>query len=227
MLPRILEPEVMDTASEADAYDRMDHHEVNRRFVDDLLVMLGPLPEGRFPLRCVDVGTGTALIPIELCRRNLPIHVIATDLAEEMLIRARANVQAAGFGHMVELVRADGKGAAGDPRLSPPFDLVISNSIVHHIPNPDDVFREFVRLAAPGAMLFVRDLLRPDSLAERDHLVRIHTEGATDEQRRLFAESLHAALTLAEVRQLCRARGWPESAASQTSDRHWTLTLRL
>ena len=37
MLKRVLEPEVMDTPEEAIAYDEMDHSEVNRRFVADLL----------------------------------------------------------------------------------------------------------------------------------------------------------------------------------------------
>src|SRR5438067_170240 len=36
-LERILEPEVMDSHEEASDYDAMDHSEVNRRFVDDLL----------------------------------------------------------------------------------------------------------------------------------------------------------------------------------------------
>ena len=39
-LDRILEPEVMDSAEEARDYDAMDHSEVNRRFVDDLLAAL-------------------------------------------------------------------------------------------------------------------------------------------------------------------------------------------
>jgi hypothetical protein len=37
MLSRVLEPEAMDTPAEARAYDAMDHSEVNRRFVDDVL----------------------------------------------------------------------------------------------------------------------------------------------------------------------------------------------
>ncbi len=37
MLSRVLEPEVMDTPEQASAYDAMDHSEVNRRFVDDVL----------------------------------------------------------------------------------------------------------------------------------------------------------------------------------------------
>ena len=37
MLERVLEPEVMDTPAEARDYDAMDHAEVNRLFVDDLV----------------------------------------------------------------------------------------------------------------------------------------------------------------------------------------------
>ncbi len=37
MLPRVLEPEAMDTAEESEAYDRMDHSTVNRAFAADWL----------------------------------------------------------------------------------------------------------------------------------------------------------------------------------------------
>ena len=59
-LERVLEPEVMDTVEEAQDYDSMDHSLVNEIFVQDLLAT-GPI-EGEV----LDVGTGTAQIPIEL-----------------------------------------------------------------------------------------------------------------------------------------------------------------
>ena len=43
MLPRVLEPEVMDSAAEAVDYDQMDHSHVNQLFVaaqGELLVLL-------------------------------------------------------------------------------------------------------------------------------------------------------------------------------------------
>jgi hypothetical protein len=58
MLNRTLEPEVMDTAADALDYDRMDHREVNRRFVDDFLAAAPDLSD------VLDLGTGTAQIPI-------------------------------------------------------------------------------------------------------------------------------------------------------------------
>ena len=62
---RVLEGEVMDTAEEASDYNAMDHAAVNRIFVDDLL----RCPDEQLTGDILDLGTGTALIPIELCRR--------------------------------------------------------------------------------------------------------------------------------------------------------------
>src|SRR5258707_15821924 len=96
MTARVLEPEVMDTPEEAQAYDAMDHSEVNRRFVDDLLAAYagrGLAPGGEW----LDLGTGTALIPIELCRRVPGVRVRALDLSAAMLDVARTNVAAVGL----------------------------------------------------------------------------------------------------------------------------------
>src|SRR5207253_5550453 len=99
MLPRVLEPEVMDSASEAVDYDAMDHSTVNRVFVEDFLAVW----DGGEPL--LDVGTGTAQIPIELCRRSAAAQVVAIDLAEEMLRVGRDNVNRAGFAERITLDR--------------------------------------------------------------------------------------------------------------------------
>ena len=51
------------------------------------------------------------------------------------------------------------------------FAGVISNSIVHHIPEPAGVFQEMVRVVEQGGQLFVRDLLRPGDDATLRQLV--------------------------------------------------------
>src|SRR5947207_183966 len=81
-LVRVLEPEVMDTPEEARDYDAMDHSAVNRLFVDDLLAA-GVVPataDDQPVAEILDLGTGTALIPIELCRRCADCRVMAVDL---------------------------------------------------------------------------------------------------------------------------------------------------
>jgi len=213
MLPRVLEPEVMDSAEEARDYDQMDHTQVNRVFVEDFLTFWNG--EGSL----LDVGTGTAQIPIELCRRSPKAQIVAIDLAEHMLQVGRENVRKAGFAECIRLERQDAK------HLTYPdhsFAAVISNSIVHHIPEPGKVLAEMVRVTRPGGLLFIRDLLRPggDEIVRR--LVSTYAGDANAHQQKMFEESLRAALSLEEIRALVANLKFDPATVEQTSDRHWT-----
>jgi len=217
MLPRILEPEVMDTPEEARDYDAMDHSAVNRVYVADFLAVW----DGANPI--LDVGTGTAQIPIELCRQSSAARVVAIDLAEQMLRVGRENVRRAGLDSRIELRLVDAKGL---PFADGSFGAVISNSIVHHIPQPAAVLAEMVRVAAPGAVLFVRDLLRPPDEMALLRLVAAYAGDANDHQRQMFADSLHAALTLDEIRQMVARLGFDAETVQQTTDRHGTWSAK-
>lgn len=271
-LARRLEPEVMDTADEARDYDAMDHAEVNRLFVGDFLRLYfdfdSPLVESRpgEPVaarqsrgggnpassktptnattvrRILDVGAGTGLIPIEICRQlepptasgapggvdrpgsgggaSLAVRFTAVDLAGEMLKLAERNVRDAGLADRIELARIDAKRL---PYSDGAFDAVISNSIVHHVPEPVRVLREMRRVLRPGGVLFVRDLLRPPDEATLNALVAAYAGGESSHARQMFRDSLHAALTLEELRHELDEAGIPPAWARQTSDRHWTV----
>jgi len=238
MLPRTLEPEVMDTAEEAADYDSMDHATVNRAFVDEFLrewsVPCDAHPCGVAAerevtdrggsIQVLDVGTGTALIPIELARRDFACHITAIDLAEEMLKLARRNVTAAGVEQVIVPELVDAKGL---PYPDGAFDAVISNSIVHHIPEPLRTLAEMQRVLRPGGVLFVRDLLRPETDSEVEQLVTMYAGNESPRQQQLFRQSLHAALTVAEIRTLLGQLGLPAAWVCQTSDRHWTIAGQL
>jgi ubiquinone/menaquinone biosynthesis C-methylase UbiE len=235
MLARTLEPEVMDSREDAWDYDSMDHGEVNRRFVDDLLAAglidqhssaeqdHRPPDEDRQPLLLLDIGTGTAQIPILLCRTTEEVRVIAADAAISMLDLARLNVEIAGLRERIQLDHADAKRMAYRDLM---FDAVISNSIIHHIPEPREVLREAVRVAKCGGLIFVRDLVRPASDDEVMRLVDLYAAGCNEHQRMLFRNSLHAALTVEEVQSLVSELGIPPETVQLTSDRHWTWTVR-
>jgi hypothetical protein len=75
-------------------------------------------------------------------------------------------------------------------------------------------------------LLFIRDLLRPDDLPTLRDLVDTHAAGANDHQRKMFGDSLHAALTLDEVREAVRMLGYPSDTVRQSSDRHWTFIAK-
>lgn len=225
LLPRILEPEVMDSEQEARDYDAMDHRDVNAAFCVDLLAVR-PCPR-----LVLDAGTGTALIAIELCRRSPEVRVEAIDLAASMLAQATRNVEREGMGGRIRLLKMDAK-ATHLPGGA--FDTVISNSLAHHVPDPVALLTELWRLVGEGGALFVRDLARPHDAAGVAELAARYAPapdvdalpevGAMQaRQRDLFVASLHAALTADEVRAMVAPLGIPDGAVRMTSDRHWTL----
>ncbi len=183
MLPRVLEPETMDTPDEARVYDAMDHTPVNDLFVADFLAAHGPCRGGAI----LDVGTGPARIPIALCRADERANVLGIDLARHMLDRARANVEEAGLSDRIKLEHVDAKGI---PYPDGQFEAVISNSIVHHVADPTLALAEMVRLVAPGGTLFVRDLRRPQDAESITALVQAYAADEADSARDLFAASL-------------------------------------
>lgn len=195
----------------------MDHRQVNEVFVTDLLAAAG---RRRVTLgEVVDLGAGTAQIPIELCRRASAVRVLAIDAAESMLQIAARNVRAAGLNERIVLRRADAKKL---PLADAAAACVISNSIVHHIPHPSDVLAEAVRVLAPAGLVFFRDLMRPVDEPSLCRLVDRYAAGANERQRDMFAASLAAALTLDEIRAEVAALGFEPQSVQATSDRHWT-----
>lgn len=216
---RVLEPELMDTPRAAAMYDVMDHGEVNRRFVADLLAG-GPIGSD-----LVDLGTGTALIPIELCQRVATVRVMAVDASGEMLDLANRRLEIAQLKDRIELCQADCKTLDGF--RSAIADTVISNSLLHHLADPATAIGAGLRLLRPGGRLFVRDLARPASQAELERLVEEYTGDEPDAARAMFRDSLLAALTLAEVRALFGQFGFAAETVRMTSDRHWTFDGRV
>ena len=43
------------------------------------------------------------------------------------------------------------------------FDMVISNSLVHHLPEPLSLFQEIKRLIKMDGAILIRDLIRPEN----------------------------------------------------------------
>ncbi len=221
MISRVLEPEAMETAEEVRQYDGMDHSEVNSRFVTDFLSAHGPCGGGEI----LDVGTGTARIPIALAQADSQARMLALDLSETMLAQAEINIAAAGLTSRIRTYQGDAKALINSFGQGT-FEGVISNTIIHHIPDPLPALETMARLVARGGTLMLRDLARPGSLDDIRRLSDTYAAGESPGARALFEASLNAALTLEEIRSLVGDLGCSPRDVTMTSDRHWTWTWR-
>lgn len=212
-MQRVTEPEVMDSQQEAIEYDAMDFLDVNTAFADRA-ISLGS-PQGLI----LDAGTGTARIPILMCQQRPQWHIIGIDLAKSMLEIGQKNVEQAGLQQQITLELVDAK------QLRYPdahFDMVVSNSIVHHLPDPLPFLLELKRVLKPNGAILLRDLMRPDSVETLEAIVEREAGDCNNHQKQLFRDSLHAAFTLDEVNELLQQTGLVDVKVYQSSDRHWT-----
>jgi ubiquinone/menaquinone biosynthesis C-methylase UbiE len=213
-MERILEPEVMDTEAEAIAYDSIDLKEVNTAFAQHT-VSLGP------SAACIlDAGTGTARIPILIAQLRPAWQIVAIDLAQSMLAIAEKNVLAAQLSHQIRLEFVDAKCL---PYADHSFDGIISNSLLHHLPNPRPLLQEIRRVLKPQGFLLLQDLLRPDNPEKLAQQVAEVTPDWDTHQTQLFQDSLQAAFTLPEIEDLSHLLGFSDLNIYQSSERHWTL----
>lgn len=218
MIPRTLEPEWMDDPKEAADYDSMDHDAVNGQFVEDLIA------GGEIGEDILDLGTGTAQIPVALCQRLPDIRVMALDAAASMLELAYYNIEMGNVTEQVQLMQGDAKTL--EDLEDEMFDCVMSNSLVHHLPDPQPAFNEAYRLTNENGRIFIRDLMRPASEAEVESIVKQYTGEESKDAQQLFRQSLHAALTLEEAKAMAEQAGMSPEHLVATSDRHWTLDVR-
>lgn len=215
MIPRQPEPEAMARPDEAAVYARADFSEVNQAFVDRLVELVG---REDWQL-AIDLGTGPADIPIRLLRLRPAWRVLGVDLSEAMLAIARQAVKNAQLDEAIRFLHADAK-TLETYLVDEQFDVVFSNSILHHVSDPVRLWRQVRSLGRSGAWVFFRDLHRPDSEDHAHRLVETYAGGEPDLFRQEFLRSLLAGYTCEEIREQLRTAGLEELQVHKPTDRH-------
>lgn len=204
--PRVLEPEIMDEDEEAEAYmDATARAHLARLDAGWIEMILAAFP--RRTARVLDVGTGGGQIPLVLARRRPGWTIWGVDRAEAMLRQgldgldqsraaARSRVRRFIFG----LTLADGRALPAEDNS---VDLVISNSLLHHLADPTPVLDEIARVVRPGGQVLIRDLRRPRRLGMK-WLIAWYGRHYSGTMRRLLEDSFAAAFTPEEMTIIVR-----------------------
>jgi SAM-dependent methyltransferase len=217
------EPELMDQADQARAYADADFSEPNELF---LRLLAEQRPGDLAGARALDLGCGPADIVIRFLRRYPKAHCDALDGSQPMLDLAREALDALpGIAPRARLIcdrLPSSRLEAGA------YDLILSNSLLHHLHEPQVLWRSVRALARPGALVLVMDLMRPPSAGWAAALVETYADDAPDVLRRDFHNSLLAAFEPAEITaQLCEAGLAGQLEVNVVSDRHLAVWGRL
>jgi 2-polyprenyl-3-methyl-5-hydroxy-6-metoxy-1,4-benzoquinol methylase len=218
-MERVLEQELMDDPEQVTAYARADFEEENQGFVDRFLEYYPDFTEGHV----LDLGCGPADIPIRFVKALPKCRVTAVDASPPMIKLAETAVKEAGLASRIAL-RCERMQTLS---LAEPADAAISNSLLHHIPNPFQFWYGLKKQVRSGSYVLVMDLLRPESPEAAQAIVDRHAAGEPAILRRDFYNSLLAAFTEDEVAAQLAELNLSRLLIDVIDDRHWIVSGRV
>jgi len=212
-MQRVPEPELMDDPQQALAYARADFSEPHDHFVELFRQHWGNPGN----ITVLDLGCG----PGDICRRfarafpECRIHGL--DASPAMLELGRSDSRAAQLEARIEFIQ----GYLPDAALAAaPYDVIISNSLLHHLENPQVLWQSLLRYGHAETRVLIMDLMRPGSLHEVESLVETYAGNEPEVLRRDFHNSLCAAYTPDEVSAQLSAQGLELLNVATVSNRH-------
>lgn len=219
MMTRVCEPELMDDPEQALAYAKADFTEENQFFVDRFLEDYPDWTEGLL----VDLGCGPADIPIRMARALPRCRVTGVDASPAMIRLGEEAIKNAGL---------DGRIALRCERiqsftLNEPAEAAISNSLLHHLPNPLRFWQAIRTLVKSVSPVLVMDLIRPESPEAAQALVDRYAKDEPAILRRDFYNSLLAAFTEDEVAGQLARLNLTRLLIDVPDDRHWIVSGRI
>jgi trans-aconitate methyltransferase len=231
-MERICEPELMEDVAQAQAYGAADFSASDQALVERLAQLLGPAGLEQTQ-GIIDLGCGPGNISFRLVERFPQAQVVGLDGAAAMLDLAEQTLRRqpqwrrrlAFRPALLPLTPALAKdlvAAAGAE-----FGVVVSNSLLHHLHEPQVLWRTVRQLASPGALVLIRDLRRPASPEALRQLVQRHASSAPELLQRDYGHSLAAAFTLAEVQAQLRQAALPQLEVRELGDRYLEVAGRL
>lgn len=205
----------MDDPEQALVYARADFEKENQGFVDRFHEYFPEFTEGHV----LDLGCGPGDIPIRFARRVPGCRITGVDASEPMIGLAVETVKQVGLADRITFRCERFQGVS----LVESADAAISNSLLHHVPNPLQFWYRLRQLVKPGSPVLVMDLLRPESPEEAQTIVDRYACGAPDILRRDFYNSLLAAFTEDEIAAQLAQMNLTRLLIDVPDDRHWVV----
>ena len=215
-MERCLEKEIMDREEQVRAYAQANFSKENQWFVEQFLNTFSEFREGLI----LDLGCGPADIPIRLARSCAGFNIVGVDASAPMINLAQEAIHEAKCSERIRISCQ----RIQDVVLEERADAIVSNSLVHHVPNPFQFWYALKQLAKPGAPVLVMDLLRPESTEEAQVLVDRYAADEPEQLRLDFYNSLLAAFSEDEVAAHIAEMNLSRLLIDVPDDRHWIVT---
>ena len=214
-MQRTIEPELMTDEEQSNAYALADFKEPNLHFINLFQETCGHQISGNI----LDIGCGNAEITIALAQAYPDCLIDGIDGSAAMLDHGHKMLknQSLNIQKKVRLI----EGIVPNIKLPEQnYDVIISNSVLHHIHNPATLWQFIKFYGVKGSQVFVSDLLRPSSPEKASQIVELYANNEPDILKRDFYNSLLAAFTISEINEQLKLANLENLSVTQISDRH-------
>ena len=212
------EPDLMDEAEQALAYAQADFAEPHENFIE---LFKESYPGVTIDGDVLDLGCGPGDVIIRFARHFPYSQLLAVDGAEAMLALGQKAIEEAELSDRITLQKAY---LPTDSLPEKNYQAIISNSLLHHLQDPQVIWQTIKRYAKPGTRVFVMDLMRPRSESAAKDLVEEYSGNEPEILKRDFYNSLLAAYTVGEVEEQLEREALVEFNVKPVSDRHMIVT---
>lgn len=203
----------MDEAEQARAYALADYSGPHQAFVERFAERFPGVTDGDW----VDLGCGPADVTERFARAFPRSRLLGVDGSQAMLAEGRLRLSSSDLVERIELRLMRLPTTELDGRR---FEAVISNSLLHHLPEPKVLWDTVRAVARSGAAIAVMDLLRPPDRTTAEEFVARYAGDAPVILRRDFLASLLAAYRVDEVESQLADAGLGRLNVEVVSDRH-------
>ncbi len=214
---RTPEPELMLEQEQARAYFEANFEEPHGRFIE---LFARSFPGETAAGDVLDLGCGSADISLRFARAYPQARVHGVDGSEAMLRFGKQAVCREELEERVQLIHCT-LPTMELPRKS--YDVVISNSLLHHLQDPQVLWQTIKQCARPEAPIFVMDLMRPGSQKQAEDLTETYAAGEAEILKRDFYRSLLAAYREDEIQSQIQEAGLNQLSVEVVSDRHMII----
>ncbi len=214
-MKRIPEPELMLDEEQARAYAQADFEEPHNRFVE----LFGQVFPEESPEYVLDLGCGPADISVRFARAYPHCTLHGVDGSQAML---KFGKQLLAESRLENRIRLSHQRLPGVMPLSS-YDAIISNALLHHLQDPQVLWRTVKECGKPAAPAFVMDLMRPDSRTRAQELVQTYAASEAQILQRDFFHSLLSAYRPEEVQAQLEEAHLEGFRVEIVSDRHFMV----
>ncbi len=201
---------------DVEAYTAMDFSEPHDSFIATFQRLFPEFSRGLV----LDIGCGNADPTIRFARVYQDAQLIGIDGSESMLMFARDAVEREGLSDQIRFEQ----GMLQDYEVVPSsFDVIICNSLLHHIEPVSSLWDTIRKLAKKGSPVLVMDFMRPDSLDVAKALEEQYAGDSPESMTRGFYNSLLAAYMPEEVYIQLNEAGLSNFNVEVISDRHMII----